>query len=59
MKAKRGRPPKIIIKHNPLYSRLKIKKVLQDYLLTDHNNPVLTHESNIVIEKVLAKLDNE
>ena len=59
MKAKRGRPPKKIVKHNPVYSKLIIKKVLQDYFLTDHNNPVLTQNSNVVIEEVLAKLDNE
>ena len=57
MKGKRGRPPKKIVKHNPVYSKLIVKKVLQDYFLTDHNNPLLVQESNEVIEAVLDKLE--
>ena len=55
--AKRGRPPKKIVKHNPSYSRLRIKKVLQDYFMTDPNNPVLIEDTKIVINNVLTQLD--
>jgi hypothetical protein len=54
---KRGRPAKKIVKHNPMYSRLKIKKVLQDYFMTDPHNLILTRESHSFIKEVLIKLD--
>ena len=59
MAGKRGRPPKKIIKHNPMYSRLTVRKVLQDYLITDPCNPVTTQEANDVVKGVLERLDEE
>ena len=56
--AKRGRPPKKIVKYNPTYSRLKIKKVLQEFLIDDPHNPLLIGESKLLIENLLTKLDN-
>ena len=56
--AKRGRPPKKIVKYNPTYSSLKIKKVLQEVLIDDPHNPLLIGESKLLIEKLLTKLDN-
>jgi hypothetical protein len=55
--AKRGRPAKKIVKHNPTYSRLKVKKVLQDYFMDDPHNLILMNESKTVIKEVLIKLD--
>ena len=55
--AKRGRPPKKITVHNPMYSRLRIKKVLQDYFMTDPNNPILVESTKNAIKEVLIKLD--
>ena len=58
MKARRGRPPKKIEIKNPSYSRLKIKKVLQDSLMEDPNNYILTESSSQFISSVLTKLEN-
>jgi len=55
--AKRGRPPKAIVKHNPSYSRLRIKKVLQDYFMSDPNNPILMENTKVAINHVLTQLD--
>jgi hypothetical protein len=55
--ARRGRPAKKIVKHNPTYSRLKVKKVLQDYFMDDPHNLILMNESKTVIKEVLIKLD--
>jgi hypothetical protein len=59
MKAKRGRPPKKIIKNNPSYSRLSIRKVLQDYLLQDPYDILHTQNANKAINEVLELLDHE
>ena len=59
MKAKRGRPPKKIIKNNPLYSRLFVRKVLQDYFLEDPYDILHTQNTNKAINEVLELLDNE
>ena len=57
-KSKRGRPPKKIKKWNPKYSKLMVKKILQEKLReNDHEIMELVSIRNKFIAEVIAELD--
>tara|TARA_R100001510_G_C7571160_1_gene147509 strand:- start:454 stop:693 length:240 start_codon:yes stop_codon:yes gene_type:complete len=57
-KSKRGRPPKKVKKWNPMYTKIMVRKILQEKLReNDHDIAELVDIRSKFIDSVLEELD--